>query len=111
MTALGKGSGHAHLKDHAWFVAFAPVDKPMISVVVLVENAGMGGGVAAAPLAKEVFAAYFRKNGMLVDPPKAEEEAKAKVLPLEGAPKAKHKNVTSPVGLTPEEEIGNVSPH
>ncbi len=44
--------------DHAWFVAFAPVDAPTIAVAVLVENGGHGGS-AAAPLAKKVIETYF----------------------------------------------------
>ncbi|SHF05027.1 penicillin-binding protein 2 [Microbulbifer donghaiensis] len=41
-------------RDHALFVAFAPVDDPQIAVAVLVEN-GEGGGKVAAPVAREVF--------------------------------------------------------
>jgi len=42
------------LRDHAWFVAFAPVEKPEIAVVVLVEHGGHGSS-SAAPLAKEII--------------------------------------------------------
>lgn len=45
-------------KDHAWFVAFAPRDRPKIAVVVLVEHGGHGGS-AAAPLAKKVLSKFF----------------------------------------------------
>ncbi|MCW8126916.1 penicillin-binding protein 2 [Microbulbifer halophilus] len=41
-------------RDHALFVAFAPLDDPQIAVSVLVEN-GEGGGRVAAPVAREVF--------------------------------------------------------
>ena len=52
-----------HLQSHAWFVGFAPVDHPEVVVVVLVENGGEGG-VAAAPIARKIFEAYFaRKEG------------------------------------------------
>ncbi|WP_444899981.1 penicillin-binding protein 2 [Microbulbifer sp. VAAC004] len=44
-------------RDHALFVAFAPVDKPRIAVAVLVENGEAGGGVAA-PVARELFAEW-----------------------------------------------------
>ncbi|MBA5865333.1 MAG: penicillin-binding protein 2 [Nitrospira sp. CR1.3] len=47
------------LRDHAWFVAFAPVDSPKIAVAVLAENMGHGGS-AAAPLAKEVIETYVK---------------------------------------------------
>jgi len=46
-------------RDHAWFVAFAPVESPKIAVAVLAEHMGHGGA-AAAPLAKEVIEAYMK---------------------------------------------------
>lgn len=55
----GEGKGQAELKDHGWFVSFAPVDNPQIAVVVLVENGGFGG-LVAAPVAKAVYEAAFR---------------------------------------------------
>ena len=45
-------------RDHALFVGFAPVEKPQIAVVVLVENGGHGGATAA-PIAREVLDAYL----------------------------------------------------
>jgi len=44
--------------DHAWYVAFAPADKPEIAVVILVERGGHGS-TAAAPVAKAIFEQYF----------------------------------------------------
>lgn len=46
-------------RDHAWFVAFAPVEDPEIAVAVVVEHAGGGGGRIAAPIAQKVLAHYF----------------------------------------------------
>jgi peptidoglycan glycosyltransferase len=46
----------ADAESHAWFAGFAPADNPQVAVVVLVENGGSGGGVAA-PIAKQVIAA------------------------------------------------------
>lgn len=46
-------------RDHAWFVAFAPVESPKIAVAVLAEHMGHGGS-AAAPLAKEVIETYMK---------------------------------------------------
>ena len=46
-------------RDHAWFVAFAPVESPKIAVAVLAEHMGHGGS-AAAPLAKEVIETFVK---------------------------------------------------
>jgi len=48
-------------RDHAWFAAFAPLPKPEIVVVVLIEHGGSGGAVAA-PAAQRVLARYFEKK-------------------------------------------------
>ncbi len=52
-----KGLIGGRFSDHAWFVAFAPVDKPEIALSVFVEHGGSGGG-AAAPIAKQAIEAY-----------------------------------------------------
>jgi penicillin-binding protein A len=41
---------------NAWFVAFAPADRPRVAVAVMLVGAGFGG-TAAAPVAREVLAA------------------------------------------------------
>lgn len=51
-------TGPKKFQDHAWFVAFAPYEKPEIVVVVFVENAGRGGATLA-PLAKELIKLYL----------------------------------------------------
>jgi penicillin-binding protein 2 len=48
-------------EDHSWFSGFGNRDNPEIAVVVFVEHGGKGG-VAAAPLAKQIFSAYFDKH-------------------------------------------------
>ncbi|HUX90209.1 MAG TPA: penicillin-binding protein 2 [Gallionellaceae bacterium] len=45
-------------RDHAWFIAFAPADKPRIALAVLAENAGHGGTVSA-PIARKVIDYYL----------------------------------------------------
>lgn len=45
-------------RDHSWFVAFAPVEKPKIAVAVIVENAGFGAA-AAAPITRALFDYYL----------------------------------------------------
>jgi penicillin-binding protein 2 len=59
-TVAGKTgtAQNPHGNDHAWFVCYAPADKPEIAVAVLVENAGHGGSIAA-PVARKVLEKYF----------------------------------------------------
>jgi penicillin-binding protein 2 len=52
-----KGKG-GQFGNHAWFVAYAPVENPRVALAVLIEHGG-GGGAVAAPLAKRVMAAAF----------------------------------------------------
>ena len=48
-----------HLRDHALFIAFAPVENPRIAVAVVVENGGSGGAVAA-PIARKIMDHYLQ---------------------------------------------------
>lgn len=67
-------TGDAQGKTHAWLTAFAPipeqfvvntentlVGEPEIAVTVLVEKGGEGSSVAA-PIAKKIFEAWFKKQ-------------------------------------------------
>jgi penicillin-binding protein 2 len=45
------------LKDHAWFIAFAPAEAPRIAVAVLAENAGFGS--SSSPIARKVIDTYL----------------------------------------------------
>jgi penicillin-binding protein 2 len=51
-------------EDHAWFVGFAPMDNPEISLVILIENGGSGGGVAA-PIAGKIFRWFFKTRNLI----------------------------------------------
>lgn len=62
-----------HLRDHALFIAFAPVDAPKIAVSVVVENAPGGGSAFAAPIARRILDTY-----LLTPEQFAEQEAKRK---------------------------------
>jgi penicillin-binding protein 2 len=46
------------LRDHAWYMVYAPLEKPQIALAVFVENGGFGAK-AAAPIARKVLDAYF----------------------------------------------------
>jgi penicillin-binding protein 2 len=46
------------LRDHSWFIAFAPAEAPRIAVAVIVENGGFGSAVAA-PVARKVMDTYL----------------------------------------------------
>ncbi len=48
-----------NLRDHAWFIAFAPLEEPEIALAVYVEHGG-GGGAVAAPIAKVAIEQYMR---------------------------------------------------
>lgn len=58
-------------RDHALFIAFAPVDDPQIAIAIIVEN-GEHGSTAAGPVARYVFDAYLKgyylKPGDFVPP-------------------------------------------
>jgi penicillin-binding protein 2 len=56
-------------RDHALFIAFAPLERPKIALAVVVENSGFGA-VAAAPIARQVLDYYLlgkRQRGPAVD--------------------------------------------
>ncbi|HEX4523141.1 MAG TPA: penicillin-binding protein 2 [Casimicrobiaceae bacterium] len=64
------------LRDHAWYAAYAPADKPKIALAVLVENGGFGAQ-AAAPIARIVLDYYLlgqkpgaAPGGGKVEPPR-----------------------------------------
>ena len=59
-------------RDHALFIAFAPVENPKIALAVLVENGGFGAA-AAAPIARRAID-YYLLGKLPVDPKKPVEE-------------------------------------
>ena len=48
-------------RDHAWFVAFAPVQDPRYAISVLVEHGGSGSS-AAAPIAKKIIKKVLERH-------------------------------------------------
>ena len=63
-------------RDHALFIAFAPVEDPRIALAVVVENAGFGA-VAAAPIARKVLDYYLLGKPL----PEAEKQPEAAKKP------------------------------
>jgi penicillin-binding protein 2 len=55
-------------RDHALFVAFAPVESPEIAIAVMVEN-GMHGASFAGPVVRYVFDAYLRGKYLTLNEP------------------------------------------
>ncbi len=55
---FGRKAKTRKAQDHAWFVAFAPVENPQIALAIVVEHGGHGGA-AAAPIAQAIIAKYF----------------------------------------------------
>lgn len=50
-----------HLRDHALFVGFAPIENPQVAFSIIVENAGSGSS-KAAPIAKKILNKYFENK-------------------------------------------------
>ncbi|MBC2741776.1 MAG: penicillin-binding protein 2 [Desulfosarcina sp.] len=67
------------IKDHAWFVAYAPGENPKIAVAVIVEH-GEHGSSAAAPVAAEIIRFYLCGGKPKGDLPLAV----ARTIPTEG---------------------------
>lgn len=49
-----------HLRHHGWYIAWAPWDKPEITVAVLAQHS-CHGNPGAAPVVRDIIEAYFRK--------------------------------------------------
>ena len=47
-------------RDHAWFVAVAPAEDPVIALAILIEHSGQGGSVAA-PIARDILGTYLSR--------------------------------------------------
>ncbi len=68
VTVAGKSGsaerrgGQAHGATDAWFICYAPYDKPTIAICVYLETSGenLHGGSDAAPVARKMMAAYFK---------------------------------------------------
>ena len=54
----------SRFRDHAWFVAVAPAEKPRIALAIIIEHGGHGGKVAA-PIGKKMIMSYLRKGSQV----------------------------------------------
>ncbi len=59
LTGARAMAGKMDVRDHGWFVFFAPRDNPQIAGVVFAEHAEHGS--SAAPIAKYAMETYFAK--------------------------------------------------
>lgn len=55
-----------HGETHAWFIGWAEYNKEQYSIVVLLENAGSGGSVAA-PMARKIFKKMFNNIQIVIN--------------------------------------------
>ena len=75
--ALQQASKTSEFKNTAWFVGYAPPDKPEIVVAALVQRGEHS--TVAVPIARDIIKAYFDKK-LAGKPPASQMEAQTKVL-------------------------------
>ena len=68
------------IRDHAWFVGYAPAEKPTIAFAIIVEHGGHGGAVAA-PIARKVLDVYFSEDSGVEQPADARPGGQRAALP------------------------------
>jgi penicillin-binding protein 2 len=61
----------AYLRDHSWFIAFAPVEKPQIALAVLIENKYQKTG---ADVARLILDSYFHSKTTAITSDTVEED-------------------------------------
>jgi penicillin-binding protein 2 len=78
-----KGKTTRDLRDHGWFVFFAPRDNPQIAGVIFAEHAEHGSN--AAPIAKHAMETFFAKqDGSPLPPPLPVQGNKPQPVPPQG---------------------------
>jgi penicillin-binding protein 2 len=77
-----KGKTTQDLRDHGWFVFFAPRDHPQIAGVVFAEHAEHGAN--AAPIAKHAMETFFAKQDGAPLPPPLPTQGKPQPAPPNG---------------------------
>jgi penicillin-binding protein 2 len=98
-TGVHDRNGAWILRDHSWFIAFAPTDEPRYAMSVLVEHGGFGA-TSAAPRAREIM-----RVALLKDP-----ELRARIekpLPMpELPPTTTDPDVVDPAMVNPQAGVG-----
>jgi penicillin-binding protein 2 len=54
-------------RDHAWFIGYAPAERPEIAFAIVIEHGGHGG-TTAAPVARQVLEVFFKDRLPAKDP-------------------------------------------
>jgi penicillin-binding protein 2 len=81
------------LRDHGWFVAYAPVESPQLAMVIFGEHGGRGGSTYA-PIARRIVEYAF--NLPPTPPPQTPAVARR---PATSQPVAATSGLTQPVTL------------
>ncbi|WP_225919353.1 penicillin-binding protein 2 [Actomonas aquatica] len=59
--------------NFAWFICFAPIERPQVAIAVMVEGdrpgEETGGGTYSAPVARDILAKWAEKHPELIPPP------------------------------------------
>ena len=58
-TADHKADASKQNAPHSWFIGFAPYENPQIAIAVIVEEGGVGGGIAAR-ITRELIKTYLK---------------------------------------------------
>ena len=65
-TGTGQWRNNNMQLSLAWFIGFAPLDKPEVAIAILIEGVvpqdNIQGGITATPVARKIFQAYFDKK-------------------------------------------------
>lgn len=66
-----------NLRDHAWFICYAPADNPVIAISVIIEH-GEHASTVAAPVARKLVRAYLEQKGLIQAETDPEDKSKEK---------------------------------
>lgn len=73
-----EGEVAERLRDHSWFIGFAPAENPTIAVAVLVENGGFGSQ-SAGPVARHVIDYHLLGRPVEAPAPETDEAVAAEL--------------------------------